>query len=68
MQDTFFVDRATYEYRSLEVVADTAANVVYRLLGVGVNGRAACLELMKLHEVCGCLPLICSYVNSGLGI
>ncbi|BDA51191.1 hypothetical protein COCOBI_18-0670 [Coccomyxa sp. Obi] len=48
--DIFFVDRATYEYRSLEVVADTAANVVYRLLGVGIDGRAASLELMKLHE------------------
>ncbi len=51
MQDTFFVDQATYAYRSLEVVADTAANVVYRLLGVGIDGRAAALELMKLHEV-----------------
>ncbi len=51
LQDTFFVDRATYKYRAQEVVADTAANVVYRLLGVGIDGRAASLELMNLHEV-----------------
>lgn len=55
-QDTFFVDMATYQYRSLEAVADSAANVVYKFLGAGIDGRAAALELMKLHEA---RPLKC---------
>lgn len=39
-----------YEYRALESVAESGANIVYRLLGIGVVGRGAALAL-ALHEV-----------------